>query len=98
MILKPGNLWSHIWVNKITDYGLCEYKYLAKSFRVFSVSLAAGLQPAAQCRRLANPVGAMLGTYGQLLITLFIYPYYIVNTTKFIIIKPQIEQNINVIH
>ncbi len=36
-------------------------KYLAISFRVFSALLAAGLLPAAQCRRVANPARAMLG-------------------------------------
>ena len=35
-------------------------KYLAKSFRVFYRPLKAGLQPAAHCRRVANPSRAML--------------------------------------
>ena len=35
-------------------------KYSDKSFRVFSTLLAVGLQPTAQCRRVANPAGAML--------------------------------------
>ena len=36
-------------------------KYLDKSFPVFHTPLTAGLQPAGQCRRVANPARAMLG-------------------------------------
>jgi len=34
-------------------------KYLDKSFPVFHTPLTAGLQPAGQCRRVANPARAM---------------------------------------
>jgi len=34
-------------------------KYLDKSFPVFYARLKAGLQPAVQCRRVANPARAM---------------------------------------
>ena len=50
---------TKFWNNYSCDSWF-QYKHLIKSFPVFSTLLAAGLQPAAQCRRVANPAGAML--------------------------------------